>query len=80
LKGNTQVKDKHFLNYFTNKGDGTGTTDTVLYFALETSRVTSLKAYTGNCTVCDKVPGLAGYPNRLSVSTRSPVMSAGTLA
>lgn len=52
----------------------------VLYFVLETSRVTSLEAHTVNCTVCDKVPGLARYPNQLSMSTWSHVMSAGMLA
>lgn len=46
---------------------------TVLYFVLETSRITSLKAHTVNCTDCDKRPGLARYPNQLTVPNWSHV-------
>lgn len=53
---------------------------TVLYFVLETSRITSLKAHTVNCTGSDKSPGLARYPDQLSVPSWSHVMSVDTLA
>lgn len=53
---------------------------TVLNFVLETGRITALKAHTVNCTDCDKSPGLARYPNQLTVPNWSHVMSADTLA
>lgn len=46
---------------------------TVLHFVLETSRVTSFKAHTVNCTDCDKSPGLARSPNLLTVPRWSHV-------
>lgn len=53
---------------------------TVLYFVLETSRITYLKAHTVNCTVCDKSPGLARYPDQLTVPSWSHVVSVDMLA
>lgn len=68
------------LFYQQRGGEGAGMNYTVLKFVLETGRITALKAHTVNCTDCDKSPGLARYPNQLTVPNWSHVMSADTLA